>query len=388
LKNQQKNPRDAIYALLACAALIACSDGGDRGGTDGAPRSDESVRPSGAGNGDASALGGVLGAGSGDGAGNPGAVDGPSSGDIVGVAGGDSPFQSMVTAANAASIFTAPRAGVPLEGDAIAFIALDERVPEEERALGATRPAVFLQRDSRSEPSVLYASDGLVSPLDIDASLDGRTLYVADFAGGRTGGGAVVIVPASGGAARFAADGWSPRSVTVGPRDEVYFSGVDPTTGAAGVFVLESGSVRTVFTGAPLVDPSGIAAFADGRVLVADTRAFDGRTGPLIASEASVVLIDHGRASVFATGFASGFPAGVALTLDERTLIVSGEGKDRSDTVWLIDVAHPELQPKSLTDSFSRVQDAAAGLKRAHGRNTFIFASGAADGGTLFKIEG
>jgi DNA-binding beta-propeller fold protein YncE len=366
--------------------LIACSGGADRsdsGAVAGTPSHAAGDGPSGAGNG----VGAAPLPGNGTGSGSSG-IAGPTTGDIIGVAGSDGPFESMVTAANAPAIFTAPRAGVPLEGEAIAFIALDQRIPEAERAQSAARSAVFLQRDARSEASVLYAGAGLVSPLDIEASLDGRTLYVADFAGGRSSTGAIVIVPTSGGSARFAAEGWSPRSVTVGPRDEVYFSGVDPATGAPGVFALEAGSVRTLFTGAPLVDPSGIAVFADGRVLVADTRAFDARTGPLIASEASVVLIDRGQASVFATGFASGFPAGLALTLDESTLIVSGEGRDRSDTVWLIDVAHPERQPKSVTDTFSRFQDAAAGLKRAHGRNTFIFASIAADGGTLFRIEG
>jgi hypothetical protein len=389
LKIHQKSPRDAICAVLACACWIACGDGGDRdarSSADGTPNVGIGNGPNGANDGtpaDPRGASEVTNTPSGG-----GSIDGPSSGDIVGVAGTDGPFESMTTAANAPAIFTSPRAGVPLAGDTIAFIARDEGVPLADRTAGVTRPAVFLQGDDRSEPRVLYAGPGLVSPLDIEASRDGRTLYVADFAGGNAGTGAIVVIPTSGGSARFVAEGWSPRSVTVGRDDDVYFSGVDPATGAAGVFALAAGSVRTVFAGAPLVDPSGIAVLSDGRVLVVDTRAFDDRTGPLVASEASVVLIERGRASLFATGFASGFPAGIALTLDESQLIVSGQGRDRSDTVWLIDVAHPDRKAKSMTDSFSRFQDAAAGLKRAHDRNTFVFASTAADGGTLFRIEG
>jgi hypothetical protein len=395
LKKHRTIRRDAIYPVLAGFWLIACAATGELNGgngdgrTRGAPPEGPSAS---AGAAPASGAGSVEGASSdrSEGRDRTGGVDrsrgidGPSSGDIVGVASDDGPFKSFEAAANAPAVFSAPRAGVPLQGDAIAFIAL---------ASGgvAAQPAIFAQPDARSAPTVLYSGAGLVSPLDIDVSVDGRTLFVADFAGGASGTGAILSLPTAGGTPTAAAVGWSPRSVTVGPNDEVYFSGRDPSTGQTGVFELTNGSVTTVFSGAPLIEPSGIAAFADGRLLVADARALDNRdtsSGPRVASEASIVLIDQGRASVFATGFAAGFPAGLALTLDESTLVVSGEGRDRSDTVWLIDVAQPEQKPKSVTDSFSRYQDAAAGIKRAHRSNTFIFASTAADGGTVFKIEG
>jgi len=143
--------------------------------------------------------------------------------------------------------------------------------------------------------------------------------------------------------------------------------------------------------GAPLVDPSGIAVLKDGAVLVSDTRLFDGvsdGTTKSIPSEAGVVLIKDGQASIFATGFVTGYPAGIALTMDDKSLIISGQGPDHSDTVYIVDVANPKAPPTVVTDKFSAFQDSSAGLKRAHDSNTFIWASLAANGGTIYRIRG
>jgi hypothetical protein len=129
----------------------------------------------------------------------------------------------------------------------------------------------------------------------------------------------------------------------------------------------------------------------NGDLLVADTRLFDGAsegTSASINSEAGVLLIRDGQASLFATGFATGYPAGVALTWDEKSLIVSGEGPDRSDSVFVVDMTNPKLAPSVVQDSFSAFQDSSAGLKRSHQGNTFIWASLAANGGTIYRIEG
>ena len=305
------------------------------------------------------------------------------------------PFKSLAPAANAPGAFNQPRAGVPLDDGTVAFIALDTAQSEGDEAELGARWAVFLQPPAPANgeplaPSLLYAGDSLVSPLDIEASVDGRTLFIADYAGGSDGGGAIMNLPVSGGEPSFSADGWSPRSVTLGSNGKLYFSGVDPELGEPGVFALSGDAVETVFAGAPLIDPSGIAVFDDGRVLVADTRAFDGLPAMTdgSASEAGVTLLADGRAQPFANGFATGFPAGIALTLDESTLIISGQGPDRSDTVYLVDVKAPSSTPTALTDVFSQYQDSSAGLKRAHGQNTFIWASLSFNDGTVFRIEG
>jgi DNA-binding beta-propeller fold protein YncE len=142
--------------------------------------------------------------------------------------------------------------------------------------------------------------------------------------------------------------------------------------------------VESLFTGAPLVDPSGIVVLKDGAVLVADTRLFESTP---INSEAGIVRIKDGEASLFASGFATGYPAGIAVTTDESTLIVSGEAPDRSDAVYLFNVEDPSAGATVVRAEFSVEQSSSAGLKARRGENTFVWASGSFNGGTVYKIK-
>jgi hypothetical protein len=306
-----------------------------------------------------------------------------------GDAGPANPFRSMEPAANAPGLFSEPRSGVPLADGSVAFLATVEGSSDLETTRSGTRVAVWLQAPGEAQPRVLYAGDKLVNPFDIDASIDGKTLYIADIAGGAEGDGAIVTMSPSGGEPTELVSGYAPRAITVSDKGDVFFSGLDEATGEAGVFTLSGTAVSRVFAGAPLVDPSGIAVLKDGGVLVVDTRLFDGAAGAAqpYASEAGVVLIKDGQASIFATGFATGYPAGIALTIDDKALIISGEGRDRSDTVYIVDVGNPKAPKTVVTDKFSAYQDSSAGLKRAHDSNRFIWASLAANGGTVYSIQ-
>jgi DNA-binding beta-propeller fold protein YncE len=297
-------------------------------------------------------------------------------------------FQSMEPAANAPAAFTQPRGGVPLSDGSVAFLATLEGLPEAQTTEVGERIGVLLQPKTGA-PAVLYAGDAMVNPFDIDVSLDEKTLYVADPAAGAESGGALLELAVSGGTPTELASGYRPRSVTVAADGTMFFSGIDPDSGDPGVFQLTNGMTTKVFSGAPLVDPSGIAVMKDGTVLVADTRLFDARGDmmPVLGSEAGIVRIKDGAASIFATGFATGYPAGIALSTDEANLVVSGEEPDRSDTVYVIDVAHPEEPPLVVRDEFSKFQDSSAGLKRAHDGNTFIWASLSVNGGTVYRIQ-
>jgi len=335
-----------------------------------------------------------LDAGSNTDGGGGGNTDGPTTppddGGTDGASTPTPPFKSLEVAANAPATFAQTTAGVPLSNGSIAFLATLETDSDEERENVGARVGVWLQ-PAQGAPTLLYAGDKMVSPFDIDASIDGKTLYIADFAAGAEGRGAILSLSTTGGEPTEVVSGFSPRGVTVADDDRVYFSGTDDMTGGPGVFVVAGSSVSRVFVGAPLVDPSGIAVRKDGAVLVSDTRLSDGElagTTKTVASEAGVVLIKDGQASIFATGFATGFPAGIALTTDEKSLIISGEGPDRSDTVYIVDVANPQAPPTVVTDKFSAYQDSSAGLKRAHDSNTFIWASLAANRGTIYRIRG
>jgi DNA-binding beta-propeller fold protein YncE len=299
------------------------------------------------------------------------------------------PFKSLEPAANAPQSFTQPRAGVPLADGRVVFLATVEGLTIDETTAAGERVGVFMQLAGGAAPTVLYAGDKMVNPFDIDVSPDNRTLYIADPAAGSEGQGAILTLPVAGGEPSEAVSGKAPRGVTVADDGKVYFSGIDQDNGDPAVFLLHGATVSTVFAGSPLVDPSGLAVLADGTVLVAEPRLMDGAplaNGP-IGSEAGVVRIEHGQASVFATGFATGYPAGIAVTKDDKALIISGEGPDRSDTVYIVDVANPTAPPTVVTDVFSTFQDSSAGLKRAHGENLFIWASLSASGGTVYRIR-
>lgn len=301
----------------------------------------------------------------------------------------DGPFQSLERAANAPQAFSAPRAAVPLSDGRIAFIATVEGESAADTAASGERPGVFVQPADDSAPTLLYSGDALVSPLDLDVSRDGSTLLIADPAAGDDSAGALLSLSVAGGDIAVALAGNAPRAVTVADDGKIYFSGVDTDSGDVGVFQLSGSSAVAAYVGPPLVDPSGIAVLRDGTLLVADTRLFDApdSDGNRASSEAGIIRIRDGAASVFATGFATGYPAGIALTKDEASLIVSGEGADRSDTVYVIEVAQPEHDPTVVTADFSAFQDASAGLKRAHDDNTFAWASLADGGGTVYRIK-
>src|SRR5579859_5937925 len=209
-------------------------------------------------------------------------------------------LQSVESAANAPMSFTQPRAGVPLADGSVAFIATLEDRPETETTASGERVGVLLQAAGGGAPTVLYAGDALVNPFDIDASLDQKSLFVADPSAGMDNDGAILSLAVTGGEPTEQASGYRPRSITVAPDGSLYFSGVDPMSGEPGVFRLAGGMVTALATGAPFVDPSGIALMKDGRVLVADTRLFDVRdsaTKP-IASEAGIVVVKDGAASI------------------------------------------------------------------------------------------
>jgi len=298
--------------------------------------------------------------------------------------GAEEPFKSVEVVANAPGSFSSPRAGVPLADGSIVFIATLEGTLSSDSREAGERVAILRASGQGATPSVLYSGDLLVNPLDLAISVDEKTLYIADPAAGVDGGGAILALPSAGGEPVELVSGHTPRAVTVADDGALFFSGSDEEARQAAVFQIVGGAASSVFVGAPLVDPSGIAVQKDGTLLVADTRLFD--ENPSVGSEAGIVRIRGGQGRIFASGFATGYPAGIALTRNEKTLIVSGEGADRSDTVFLVDMQNPSAPPQAVTASFSSYQDASAGLKRAHGSDTFVWASLAADGGTVFRI--
>lgn len=270
----------------------------------------------------------------------------------------------------------------------VAFVARQRGAAGDE-ATSATF-AVFTKQDGESA-RVLYAGGKLRTPFDIDVSPgDGttdRTLYVADMTAGE-GTGAILALPASGGEPSERAAGYFPRGVTVSEDGRVYFSGRDPESGQAGVFTLEGDTVSSVFTGPPLVDPSGIAVLRDGRVVVADTQLFalnSAQEAAPIHTEAGLVSIEAGRAAILSRIPHTGYPAGLAATRHESTLVVSGLASSRSNTVYLVSLTDPAAEPTALTAPGDNYQSS-AGLHRMHGTNTFAWADANENAGAVYRI--
>lgn len=299
--------------------------------------------------------------------------------------GGDSPFSSVRVAAQATLGFSSPRAGASLE-DGTVFVAATSPTDET-----PAEPAVFIVRGQSL--GTLYSGPRLTNPLDIDVTPDGLHAIVADSLHfddhGAEVGGALLRVSLDGGDPEVLAAGYQPRAVTVASSGAIYFSGRDPSTGAVGVFRVSEGDVETLHVGPPLVDPSGIAVFQDGSVLVADPRlgeTEDPDVAAAMTGPSGVVLLKDDTARVFVQGFQTGYPAGIALTTDESHLVVSGQGPDSTNQVFVFDVHSPATSPY-VERAFAAQSWSSGGLHRAHTSNQFVWCDRAANGGTLYAIS-
>jgi sugar lactone lactonase YvrE len=248
---------------------------------------------------------------------------------------------------------------------------------------GERVPGIFKVPASGGTIEVLASGAPLAAPLGITISLDGTSLYIADP--GAANGGAIMTLPSSGGAVAPLAgtEGYRPGGVVIAKIDEqpsLWFTGVDPSTGSRGVFTTApgGGGVSVVASGAPFVEPGGVAVSKEGRAFVADTLASDGYS--------ALIEVNNGQATRFVDGIGVGFPAGVTLTHDESTVIISGlDPASRTDVVYMVNVETREVS--RFTDTVSAFHEP-AGLHRAHDANVFAWAdSRANDTGTVYVLK-
>jgi catechol 2,3-dioxygenase-like lactoylglutathione lyase family enzyme len=246
-------------------------------------------------------------------------------------------------------------------------------------ATGEPQPGVFGVAASGGEVQMIALGEPFVAPASISISLDGSTLFVADPAAG-----AIFRLPADGGTPSVLSGtgGYAPAGLVVAKVDTeyVYFTGRNPAQTEAGLFRVasEGGNVDTVASGAPFQDPAGVAIDSRGDAYVIET-------GPDNAS-AQVVRVRKGVATTFVDGIGVGFPAGVTLTHDDATLLVSGlDPQTRRDVVYFVDTASAEIA--HLTDTVGAFAEP-AGLHRAHDADVFAWAdSEAREYGTVFVLE-
>jgi sugar lactone lactonase YvrE len=351
------SPRVPIY-LAAVGLLLGCSKSsgptaGSDGGADGGPMT---TQPDG---------------GGGD------SVTAPSA--------GNGTIRELTPAAMGGAMFTTPfDATLSPDGKIAYFTALN---PEGDGA------AIFQSAaPSDGQVKVLASGAPLSAPVGLDITSDGKTLVIADPAAdgeADDGRGELFSLPVEGGTpAKIAgASGYAPRGVVVvaeGSGDQIYFTGTIPSERTAGVFrlALAGGQVTTVAKDsaeAPLSDPSGIAVSKGGVVFVVDSAGED-------HDRARLLKIEGGSITVLLEDLKVGFPAGLALSQDESTLLVSaleaGRGTDK--------VIRYNLSTKEVEEVSEGIQNftESAGLHRAKNADTYIWADSSANGsGTVFVIN-
>jgi hypothetical protein len=299
-----------------------------------------------------------------------------------GTALGSGNIKDLTAAATAGSDFHLPLdAALSPDGKTAYFAAVNATGDAAIFKASATTPAAA---------TVLAFGDPLASPFGLDVSTDGTTLVVADSAALDSAGldhGCLFSLSASTAgtpAVLSGTTGYQPRGVVItreSNADVVYFTGLDATTHEAGVFKtgLTGGTVSVVLKGAPFHDPSGLAVAADGTIYTADTTATD-------IGHAQLIKVSAGAASVLIPDMRVGYPAGVALSQDEKFVLISAlDPAAGTDIVIRYDVMGNTSSTYSTTISaFSE----SAGLKRAKNADTYIWAdSHANSGGTVYVIN-
>jgi hypothetical protein len=227
-----------------------------------------------------------------------------------------------------------------------------------------------------------------VAPFGIAISGDDTTAYVADPASSDQNFGEIAAVDLTAGTITPIAGtaNTAPIGIAISTdfagTDTLYFTGVDILTGDPGVFSLDPsvGTVTTVFEGAPLVKPSGVAAVVGNSattVYVLDAEA----AGTVIYQ------LTSGAPTVLAGPLPVGFPSGVDSRLDGSALLVSGfDPVKASDVVYSVALPGGAVTQLALTalTGFNE----SGGLHRAQLADSFAFVDGTANStGTIFQIQ-
>jgi sugar lactone lactonase YvrE len=251
---------------------------------------------------------------------------------------------------------------------------------------GEDVPGVFsVAADGSGEIQTLASGEPLTAPVGVSVSLDGSQLFIADSATGSGSRGAILTLSSAGGSARVLAgtQGYAPAGLAIArfkDQEYLYFTGRDPNTAAPGLFrVAASGGVaEAVADAAAFEDPSGVAISAKGDAYVVDA----------VSSEhaARVVRVHEGKAAAFLSDIGIGFPAGITLTHDDSTLLVSGvDLTSKHDVVYFVDVASGKQT--RLTKTIGAFAEA-AGLHRAHDADVFAWADSEANAsGTVYVLK-
>jgi sugar lactone lactonase YvrE len=154
----------------------------------------------------------------------------------------------------------------------------------------------------------------LRAPAGIAVSDDGRRLFVADRAAGH-----VLVVPVGGGRPHVlrGSAGTAPRGLEIqtrAGREHVVYSGrIRGLPALLRLRAAGAGRPTVLLAGTPLRAPDGVAISRGGAIYVTDHGPGGGRA----------LRIGGDTVTTVAAGLRLGNPAGIALTLDESSVLVS-----------------------------------------------------------------
>lgn len=290
------------------------------------------------------------------------------------------PAPMLAVAANDATTLGPVDAAPSPDGKRIYYLAVSNDGSDQPNA-GVF--AVDADAEGSGEIEELASGQPLLTPLGIDSSLDGSALFIADTTAGAGATGALFRLAAAGGMPSTVpgTEGYRPAGLVVSERrgeEVLYFTGHDPETGEGAVFRISTGggeAHRIASFGADS-EPGGVAVAENGELYVADHAGAGAR----------VLRVRDEEVREYVKEIGLGFPAGIALTSDSRTLLISGlDPETKHDVVYSVNLASREIG--RVTQGISAFRES-AGLHRAHDTNVFAWAdSQANDSGTVYTVK-
>lgn len=233
--------------------------------------------------------------------------------------------------------------------------------------------------DGSADPSC--RSDDFHAGSSLAISPDGESVVVSASAAAESRAAVVVIIVSSLISLLTRAPGspftpltetipYMPRAVEMPAYapGTVYFSGTDPDTGGPGIFTvpMAGGEVLPVVSDLGTI-PTGLVVASDGTVYSAG--------GDQVFAGGSAIV----------SGARLGSPAGVALTPDESTLLVSSLSATGTAQVLMVNLADHST---SVYDAVLRERNGAGGLHQSPGTpGTYAWADSSDSGGGVFRVR-
>jgi sugar lactone lactonase YvrE len=290
--------------------------------------------------------------------------------------------------ANAAEASTPVDATPSPDGSSVYFIAFTSKVAEDGIRMERV-PAIFKTTSAPGGVAQkLFEGAPLQSPFGITISDDGNTLFIADSSAdgseeAERSDGRVFAMSSGGGSptALAGTEGIAPAGVEASGAS-LYVTG--RKDGLPGLYKtgIGGGAVSPVAVGGVFQDPGGVTVTRDGIAYVIDTGSATGSQ-----SLASVIKVTpDGKTEVLLEGLSVGHPAGIALTLDESAVLVSGlDNAEATDRVYRV-----QLADKTVTKLSSTIGEfyESAGLHRARNVELFAWADSHANQyGTVYVLK-